>query len=344
MLPAHIAIAVLAIVGVMAVWTFRIVQSVEKTRRLPNMPVSWRRALIVAGVATVASVVWGAVTEHALGGPGTASSVVTPFNAIWREAVVVTVLGGGVFFAIGFAWFLVRTDRPLIVDLCLGSLALLIVGAIAWGARLGDFTMFHAFFGGIAVFVTPVAAIALQTLWGRLPATNRLKLAAGLVVLLVIQLEFGVVSVIWRMQVFGPHDYPPTPVGVLDAIRQLPSNAKLAYACGTVEEVGFATPRLVSIDAHTGHRVVPMCYAAEILTTMIGGRLAVELPSLYFRGAPQQALYPDATARPSSADVTAFMKDHGIGYIYADARHPNSLVADAVPVVTIRDTEILRVP
>ena len=49
-------------------------------------------------------------------------------------------------------------------------------------------------------------------------------------------------------------------------------------------------------------------------------------------------------ARPSSAAVAAFLKDHGIDYIYADARHPNSLVDDAILVAKSGAAEILRVP
>lgn len=55
-------------------------------------------------------------------------------------------------------------------------------------------------------------------------------------------------------------------------------------------------------------------------------------------------LYPEAAAHPSSAAVAAFLKDHGIDYIFADADYPNSLVADAVPIAQSGDAELLRVP
>ena len=79
----------------------------------------------------------------------------------------------------------------------------LVVGAIAWGARVGDFTMFYLFFAGIAVIATPVAAVAVRTAWERLRATGHARLAAGLVVLCAIQLEFGVVKGEVRLQTFG---------------------------------------------------------------------------------------------------------------------------------------------
>jgi hypothetical protein len=87
-----------------------------------------------------------------------------------------------------------------------------------------------------------------------------------------------------------------------------------------------------------------MCFDAEVLSTMIGAEISERLPNLYFSSAPQRALYPDASADPSSAAVTAFLKDHGIGYIFADAQHPNSLVDDAVPIATSGDSQVLRVP
>ena len=232
-----------------------------------------------------------------------------------------------------------------IADLYAGTVVLLVAGAILWGARIADFTMFYLFFAGIAVIATPVAAIAVRDLWEHLRATRHLRLAFGLVVLCVVQLDFGVVAGIIRLQSFGPYAIQPSiPVKLLDAIRRLPSNAELAYACQPFEEVAFGTPRLISIDAHTSRRVVPMCFTAEVVTVLTGGNMSDQVPSLYFQVAPQRALYPNVTARPSSAAVTVFLRDHGIDYIYADSRHPNSLVDDAIPIVVVGDFEILRIP
>jgi hypothetical protein len=164
------------------------------------------------------------------------------------------------------------------------------------------------------------------------------------VLLCAVQLELGVVLGAVRLQLSGPQDYPPISVSLLGAIRELPADAKLAYACHPFEEIWFGNPRLLSIDAHTGRRVVPMCFAAEVLSTLIGAPRSAQVPNASFAQAPQRALYPDAGAHPSSAAVVAFLKDHGIEYIYADAMHPNSLVADAVPIARSGDAEVLRVP
>jgi hypothetical protein len=148
-----------------------------------------------------------------------------------------------------------------------------------------------------------------------------------------------------RLQQFGPRgDYQPIPVSLLTAIRQLPADAELAYACRPFEEISFGNPRLLSIDAHTSHRVVPMCFEANVLSSLVGAPSSAQVPSAGFALAPQWTLYPTAAARPSSAAVASFLKDHGIDYIYADAAHPNSLVADAVLLARSGDFQLLRVP
>ena len=263
-LPAHIAIAILAAVGVASVWAIRIFRSLRATGRLPSIEPVWQRTLIATGVALVATGVWGVYTQHGLGGSGGFPPIVGPFNASWRASVALTALGAGVLFAIPLAWLLARKERPALADLCLGTMALLVAGAIAWGARLSDFTMFHFFFGAIAVFATPVAAIATWTIWERLRETRHLRLALAVVIVCVIQLGVGSAQGLIRLQAFGPISYQPIPESLLSAIRQLPADAKLAYACTPLEEFSFGDPRLLSIDAHTGRRVVPMCFEADL--------------------------------------------------------------------------------
>ena len=342
-LPAHVLVALLALLGVGSVSAVRMIQSVKRTRRPPIVSPVWRRTIVATCVAVVATAVWGLLTGHGIGSGGSPS--VSPFNAAWRDSVAITILGAGAFFAIAVAWLLVRREAPVQADLYFGTVVLLVGGALAWGARLGDFTMFHVFYGGIEVFATPVAAVAVWMLLERLRETQHLRLAAGVVVLCVVQLEMGAGTGILRLQAFGPHDYVgPISVNLLETIRQLPSDAKLAYACRPFDEVSFADQRLLSIDAHTGRRIVPMCFGAEVLATQVGAGLSLDVPNSDFTWAPQRTLYPDATADPSSAVVAAFLKDNGIDYIYADAGHPNSLVPDAVPIATSGGGQVLRVP
>jgi hypothetical protein len=347
-LPAHLAIALLAVVGAAGVWTIRIVQTHVATRRLPIVSKGWQRGLIVTCGAVIATVVWGALTGHSMGGSTTSSgftsSGVAPFNSAWGDSIAIIALGAGLFFAIPVAWLLRRKDAPLLADLYLGTMGLLVAGAIGWGARLSDFTMFYLFFAGLAVFATPVAAIAVRSLWERLRAKRHPNLAVALLVICLFQLELGAASGLARLQGFGPGDDAPISISLLDAIGRLPAGAKLAYSCEPFDEVGFATPQLLSIDAHTRRRVVPMCFEAEFPNTLIGAQRSEKVVSQFFQGAPQLALYPNASARPSSAVVKAFLRDHGIDYIYVDAKHPNSLVDEAIPIASFGDREILAIP
>ena len=345
LLPAHIVIAVLALVGVGSVWSIRIAPSLWATHRLPAVSPIWRRTIIWTAIVLAASAAWGVVTGHGLGGSGLSPGV-SPFNWTWWDSLAITTLGAGAFLAIPIAWFLARREAPLLADLCLGTLALLVVGAIAWGARLADFNMFHVFFGGLAIFATPVAAVAVWRLLARLQATKHLRLAFGVGVLCVLQLEWGATAGgVARLQDFGKlGNYQPIPVSLLATIRALPADAELAYACNPFEEVGFTEPRLVSIDAHTGHRIVPLCFEADYFGASIGGRQSAQSTSPGFTWAPQRVLYPDAAAHPSPAAVAAFLKDHGIDYIFADTDYPNTLVPDAVLIARDGGAEVLRVP
>ena len=171
-------IALLALVGVGTVWTIRIGRSLLTTRRLPAVSTIWRRTFIATTIALVSTVAWGMLTDHGLGG-GAPLATVRPFNKSWRDTVGIVALGAGIFLAIPLAWLFARRDAPLLADLCLGTTALLIAGAIAWGWRLPTFNMFYFFFGGIAVIATPVAAVALWFLLERTRAAGHARLAVG---------------------------------------------------------------------------------------------------------------------------------------------------------------------
>jgi hypothetical protein len=343
-LPAHIAVALLVMLGTGFVWAIRVGQSLLTTHRMPIMSPVWRRSLITLGALLGGTLAWGILTGHDMGGGGS-PPVVSPFNASWRESVLITTLGAGILFAIPVAWLLVRKKIPVHADLYSGTMVILVGGAIAWGARLGDFTMFYLFFAGIAVIATPVAVIAVRILWQRLRAMHRLRLATGLVVLCVLQLEVCAAIGTFRLTLFGAQvGQPPIPVQLLAAMRELPPEAELAYRCRPFSEAAFGTPQLVSIDLHTDRRVVPMCFTGELFSFLNGAELSDQIPNMYFRAAPQRALYPDAASSPSSSAVASFLKGHGIQYIYADATHPNTLVNDAVVVASSGGAEVLKVP
>jgi hypothetical protein len=343
LVPAHLLIAVLGIVGLGAVWALRVLPSLRTTGRFPVVPTMWRRVWLVTAVAVAMTVAWGLLTGHGVGGSGSSASVAA-FNPAWRDSVLITILGSGAFLAIAGAWLLVHRQEPREADLYVGTAALLAAGAVAWGARLGDFNMFHAFFGGIAVFATPVAAIAVWSVYLRLRAAGRTLLAAGILVLCLVQIEIGMGTGILRLQRFGPGNYDPVPLGILAAIERLPADAKLAYSCQPSEELAIWDARLLGISAHTARRVVPMCFQSESLAQLAGGQASLDVPNPLFLSAPQRALYPTSTATPSKESIMSFMEAHGIEYIYADRVHPNALVADATVVATEGEFQILQVP
>jgi hypothetical protein len=159
----------------------------------------------------------------------------------------------------------------------------------------------------------------------------------------VAQLAIGAVAITERLELLKP-DQAPVPTAILDAIEKLPPQAKLAYACQPLYEIAFTVPQLVGIYAHTGRRVVPMCFEADFASGLLGAELSTKVPSPAWGYAPQRALYPDATAKPTSDAVAAFLREHGIWYIFTDAAHPNTLVADAVPIATSGATSLLKIP
>jgi hypothetical protein len=346
LLPAHVVIASLALVGFGAAWAVRVVDTVLATRRiLPVAPV-WGATFLATGVALVASLAWGLFTGHGFGGTGASPPGVSSFNASWSGSVAITLIGAGMFVAIPIAWLIVRRQVPLEADVYLGTMTLVVVGAVAWGARLGDFNMFYVFFGGIAVFATPLAAVAAWRLLERLRNTQHLRLAAAVVVLCCLQLAYGaVINGASSLVESGPlASRRPIPIDILSAIRGLPADAKLAYACRPFEEGTFAEPQLLSIDVHTARRMIPMCFEADVVATLIGAQRSGQTPNSSFAFAPQRALYPDSAARPSSEAVATFLKQHGIEYIYADSFHPNSLVPYAVAIASRDDVVLFTLP
>ena len=341
-LPAHIVIALLGLVGAATVWAIVIARSLLSVRRLPDVLPVWRRTLLATAITLLATVVWGGLTGHGLGS-GAPLPNITPFNASWRESVVVVALQAGILLTPPLAWLVLRREAPRFGAICLGATALVVAGALAWGWRLPSFNMFYFFFGGIAVFATPVAAAAVWMLVERIRASGHARVAIAVIVLCSVQLELGAVFAVARIQGGSP-DTRPVPIGVLQSIERLPPDAKLAYACQPLEEISFVNSSLLGIDAHTGRRVVPMCFEADTVGPLFGAERTAQQMDAGFASAPQRALYPSATASPSPAEVVVFLKAHGIGYIYVDAVHPNTLVPDALPVASDGDFEVLRVP
>ena len=344
-LPAHIAIAILGLVGVAGVGSIRILRSLITAKRLPTMARIWQRSFTATVAVIGATVAWGILTGHTLGiGGGAAASVVAPFNSVWRETIVIITVFSGAFLAIPIVWSRIRGTSGPAADLFLGVMGLLVAGAIGWGAQIGEFTMFYLLFAGIAVYATPLAAVAVRMLRDQLRDVGHMRLADLLVILCMIQLQIGVFAVTLRLQGLGVSVYKPMPLSLLGSITQLPSDAKLAYACEPTEEIAFAVPQLLTIDAEAARRVVPMCFEAEFPSILLGAKPDITVVSQFFLGAPQFELYPTAIAQPSSTEILAFLNRYGIDYIYADARHPNTLVPEAAVIASSGEFQVLKVP
>jgi hypothetical protein len=341
--PAHIVLAVLGAVGSIGVAVLTGVVAIARRRGIPRLPAEHRTTLLFAVAVTSATVVWGLATGHGLGATGP-SQVISAFHPEWVEAIVLTAIGGGVFWTIPIAWLWCRQQSPITATFLLAVCVLVVAGAVVWGARAADFNTFHVFYGALAAYAAPAAAVAIWIVWTRWRARSRRLLATALMGAFAIQMEFGVVLAIPRLQAFGPALYPPTPTAMLNAIGDLPNRSKLAYACKPFGEFAFWDPHLVTINAHTGQRAVPLCFQADMMYLFFGGAMAEEIPSGFYALAPQRAIYPTSTANPSPSTVTAFLRRHDIDYVYADPSHPNTLIPDADLLVEVGDWRLYRVP
>ena len=67
------------------------------------------------------------------------------------------------------------------------------------------------------------------------------------------------------------------------------------------------------------------------------------IESPFFKPVAAASAVSGRVSDPAAADVRAFLATHGIGYIYADAAHPNSLVPDAIPVFSADGLTIYRI-
>lgn len=341
LLPSHIVMAALAFAGATGALLIAAARTVITGSRPRLVEPVWRTIALAAllGLATFA---WGVATGHGLGGSAP-STLVTAFNPAWAQAILQTTLLSGAFLSIPIAWVVTRAHIDAAPLLFAGAATIAVVAAVGWGAGLADYNMFHVFFGAIAVFLTPMAAAAVWTLSIHLRAQGRVRLAAAVVIVAIAQMELAISPTIIRLEGVRPSGYNPIPVSVLAAIQSLPPDAKLAYSCQQDEEFTFSDPRLSTIYAHTGRRIVPMCFEEDVLSSLNGGSPSAGVENPLFRHAPQRVLFPDPTAYPSPASIRAFLEHHAIAYVYADDKHPNVLVPDAVPLIAEGGVVVLRI-
>ena len=342
LLPAHLIIAILAAVGGCAAVAWYAGGQVIAGRHL-SIPMAWRQTMLWLGILAALTLAWGILTGHgiAAGGP---SPGVPSFGPVWQLSTIAFLLGAGALLTVPLAAVLFWKVEPMLAALSAGATGLVVFGALAWGARLADFNMFHVFFAGVAVFLTPVAAATVWTFWHRARLQGNRVVAIAIVVVLLAQVEIGAASTIFRLQRFGPGDFEPVPVAMLEAIRALPSDAKIAYPCQPLEEQSIWDPRLASLNAHTGRAMVAMCFQADAVGPMVGAPIDPSVEAPFFKLAPQRTLYPDHEAVPSPAAIAAFLQANGIRYLYTDSYHSDRLLPDDMEIFRVGPFRLASVP
>jgi hypothetical protein len=329
MVASHILVAAAAAAGLVGAAAAYIASSERSDVR------SWLRRVPAPAAAMVvgagATFGWGWVSGYGVGGSSQVEGV-TPFDIAWQRAVVLVVLGGGVLIAGVAGAFGIRRARRAVWSLAAGSLVAVTVGALVWGVRLADFNAFHTFYGPISVLLTPIASAGVVAAIMIARRAQRTRVASILLAGLLVQGAIGAVATVQRLYEFGPGHYDPMPTAALSYIRDLPAEAKVGYACAQVEEVAVWDARLISVTAHTGRKVVPLCFQADVFGVQLGVPPDPTVPSPFFALAPQRSVWPSSSASPTTEQITAFMDSWGIAYILADSKHANTLDPDAEPV------------
>jgi hypothetical protein len=341
-LPSHIVLALEGVFG-LVVAILVIVLTRRPTRDvIDGLLRTWDRPIAWLAVVVSVSIIWGWLTGHGIGGSAPSQGI-SPFDPAWRDSLLVIALGAGLLYAIPLELVRSRRAEGSLLPAYAAVVAIVVASALAWGWRLADFNMFHVFFGALAVYATPFAAVAAWSIARRRRRLGRRSVGVIILVLGVLQMEMSLGFTIARLQRFGPGEYLPIPAPIIAAIRDLPPEAMIAYRCQELVEIGVWDPRLVSIDAHTGRRIIPMCFQADHLRTLNGAPADPEVESPFFVLAHQREIYPDATAAPSEGEVEAFLRRFGVLYILSDALHP-TLIEHAPVIVETPTYSLQRLP
>jgi hypothetical protein len=338
LVAAHLLVAALAALGVAVAIVAMMALRPGATRTMVGLMDIGLACLIGGGAAAA----WGFVTGHGFAIGGSMEGI-EPFAPTWTRAIAFTAIGAGTLLVGPVLSLRGRSADPRLAAVTAGAVAAVGAGALLWGLFIADFNTFHLYFGAVAVLLTPVAVIAV----GQAIAVARVsgsRVAGALIVLTLSQAAIGLAATAQRLYEFGPGNYDAVPVTMLDEIRQLPPEAKLAYACVNFEEVAIWDAALVSLVAHAGRPVVPMCFQSDPFSIQLDVPPDPARMNPFFRLAPQRSLYPTVDAEPTAADIEGFLREHGIDYIWVDPRHPNDLVPTAIEIARDGDFAIYQLP
>ena len=343
LIATHISMAMVAAAAVAALTVPILCSLAWRTQAFRNGGMEtgvWVRTGLSVILSCSVMLAWGLATGHALGGLDQMTGI-HPFDPVWGQAVILTMIGAGVLLAAPVAWIALRRTHPVITKLASGSTLATMAGAIGWGLRVADLNTFHLFFGAIATMLTPAAIVAVLVAVGAARRRTR-AMATVMIALLLAQTLASAVIVGLQLYRFGPGYDPPIATSTLAAIGRLPDGAKMAYSCTSYEVFAPWDSSLIAIDAHTRVRMVPMCYSADRQRELLDRPLDITLPNPFFTNAPQRVLYPNAGARPTPNEILRFLRLNRIDYVYSDGTHPNTLVSDAMPILTADDVSIYR--
>lgn len=327
LIASHIGLAAVASVAVLVFAAVRI----SASRR----PVAWHRRWVRPVVILIASVVttlsWGYATGHGLGGLGAIDGI-RAFDGAWGTSLMATLVGAGVILIAPIVWLRGTPSGNAWYGAVVGAVAATATAAVAWGALVADLNTFHVFFAAVLAILTPIAIVAATSLLARVRQERRMLTSTLLLAAILGQATVSAVQAGVLLRGLGSGDFGATPLPALGRLRELPMGSKAAYRCTPTENFAPWDYSLISIEAHSGVRLVPMCFMADRARRLLGRGLDASVESPFFAFAPQRSLYPTPTARPPDGAIEAFLRSNGIDYVYTDALHPEPLVASARPM------------
>lgn len=336
----HVALAPAAIVAILVTVTLLALGSSTGVRGVVRSALA--RPLAIAAMAVLVTLAWGFLTGHGVP-TETRSVAVGPFDVGWQRSIWFTSLSSGVILlSVAGAWALRGTGGPLwaMVPAVWAAAA---VAALYWGWAYPALNSFHVFFGTLLLVLTPTATFALVAMIARARQRQRRLVAHAILVVVLVQVCLNAIVAAPRLNSHTGY-LPPVPLSVLDAIRELPEDARLAYSCGPVDEFAPWTPRLGTITAHTGRIAMPLCFMADPTLPLLADLPIDPTIASPFVGPAQLSLFPTATSVPTRHDLLAFLRAHDIGYVYVDASHPDRLALGGPTVHAEGDVTIYRVP
>jgi len=339
LIASHIGLAVIACVGVLCAASVAILTG----RHPKDSARRWVQPAVILVASGLTTLAWGYATGHRLAGLGEIQGI-SAFDAAWGRSLIGTLIGAGVILIAPVLWLWTGPGRGATRATFIGALIATGTAAVAWGALVSDLNTFHLFFGAVAAILTPVAIVAALSFLAEARRARRVVTSTLILTAVLGQATFGAIQAGVVLRALAPADGAATPVRVLANLRELPAGSKVAYGCEPLENFAAWDYSLISIEAHSGVSLIPMCFMADRARRLLARELDPSIASPFFGITPQRQLYPRRAARPSDEAVETFLREHGISYIYTDASHTDTLVPSAERLFRDGGVTIYRLP